>query len=220
MISTVFALEFESAGFRAMQSKRLCVSVWTLGVTGFRGATALKRLIEKSRPAVIVSAGFSGALQPGMDLGTIVIGNNSSCSWGGELCAKFPSFRAGHLVTVDVIKETALEKKALGESSGALACDMESKYLQEVCSSAGIPMLSVRSISDVCDQDLPVPGHVLLNPETGKSDPAVIFRYLFSHPGKVPQFAKLVNDAKFAQQSLAKALVEILPILLKYRRYC
>lgn len=219
MISTVFALEFESTAFRTMLTKRLCVSVWTLGLAGYRGAPVLRRLIEKSRPEIIVSAGFSGALQPDIGLGAIVIGDNfSDPQLLQETLSKSPTFRKGSITTVESVLETAIAKKALGESSGALACDMESSHLYAICVSAGIPMLSVRCISDVFDQDMPLPGNILIDPETGKSDPAAIFRHLFRHPGQAPQFAKLINEAKIAQKSLAKALVEILPILLKQRR--
>ena len=100
MIATVFALEFESAAFRTVQCRRLCVSIWTLGVTGQRSAAALQRMIEKNRPEIIVSAGFSGALQPDLDVGTIVIGENfSDPKIVGDLRI-FPDFRTGLIVTV------------------------------------------------------------------------------------------------------------------------
>jgi hypothetical protein len=76
-------------------------------------------------------------------------------------------------------------------------------------------MLSVRTISDTCDQNLPLPGEVLINPETGKPDPAAVFQYIFKHPAKAAQFAKLVSGARAAQQSLARALGTILPAILK-----
>ena len=215
MIATVFALEFESAAFRAAQCRRLCVSIWTLGVTGQRSAAALQRMIERNRPEIIVSAGFSGALQPGLEVGTIVIGENFSDSNFVRALRKIPGFQTGPLVTVPEILETSEAKKNLAEMSGALAGDLESAHLYEVCCAAGIPMLAVRTISDIRDQDLPLPGSVLVDPETGRSDPAAIFRHLFRHPAKTAPFAKLVRDARSAQQSLANALGLILPLILK-----
>ena len=215
MIATVFAMEFESAGFRAAQCRRLLVSIWTLGITGQRAAAALERMIEGSRPEVIVSAGFSGALQSCLGLGTIVIGENFS---DPQIVSSLPAsgdFRTGPIVTVPDILETSHDKMSLGESSGALAVDLESAHLYRVCCEAGIPMLSVRTISDTCDQNLPLPGEVLINPETGKPDPAAVFQYIFQHPSKAAQFAKLVSGARAAQQSLARALGTILPAILK-----
>lgn len=215
MIAVVFALEFESAGFQAMQSRQLCVETWNLGVTGARSADALRRLIAINRPEIIVSAGFSGALIPDLQLGTIVIGQNYT---DPEIlrCLKATSkYQVGPIVTAARILETSAEKRELGEKSGALAGDLESEHLYAVCIESGIRMLSIRTISDALQHDMPVPADILINPETGKADPSAIFRYLFTHPAKAPHFAKLVSGARTAQQSLATALGEILPGLLR-----
>ena len=218
MIATVFAMEFESAGFRAAQCRRLCVSIWTLGVTGRRSAAALKRMIESSRPEIVVSAGFSGALQPGLGVGTIVIGENFSDPQIVRALRIFPDYQIGPILTVPDILESSEAKASAGAGSGALAGDLESAHLHQVCCEANIPMLSVRTISDTLEQDLPLPGSVLINPESGRSDPAVIFQYLFRNPAKAAGFANLVNGARSAQQSLASALEKILPVILKLDR--
>ena len=218
MIATVFAMEFESAGFRAAQCRRLCVSIWTLGVTGQRSAAALKRMIESSRPEIVVSAGFSGALQPGLEVGTIVIGENFSDPQIVRALRIFPDYQIGPILTVPDILESSEAKASAGAGSGALAGDLESAHLHQVCCEANIPMLSVRTISDTLEQDLPLPGSVLINPESGRSDPAVIFQYLFRNPAKAAAFAKLVSSARSAQQSLASALEKILPVILKLDR--
>jgi adenosylhomocysteine nucleosidase len=217
MIATVFALEFEGASFRAAQGRRLCVSIWTLGVTGARSAAALKRMISQARPELIVSAGFSGALQPGLALGDILIGENFSDPKIVRTLRAATDYQIGQIITAPDILETVAAKKNLGEKSGALAGDLESAHLFHVCGEAGIPMLSVRTISDVLDQDMPVPGSVLINPETGRSEPSAIFRYLFRHPAKAAQFAQLVSGARTAQQSLASALGIIIPTILMRR---
>jgi len=215
MIATVFAMEFESAGFRAAQCRRLCVSIWTLGVTGQRSAAALKRMVESNRPEVVVSAGFSGALQLGIGVGTIVIGENFSDPQIVRALRIFPDYQIGPIITVPDILESSEAKARMGAMSGALAGDLESAHLHQVCCEANIPMLSVRTISDTVEQDLPLPGSVLINPETGRSDPAVIFQYLLRNPAKAAPFAKLVGCARSAQQSLASALEVILPVILK-----
>lgn len=215
MIAVVFALEFESAGFRAMQSRQLCVETWNLGVTGVRSADALRRMIAINQPEIIVSAGFSGSLSPELQMGAIVIGQNYTDPDLLRLLSVFPQYRTGPIVTAPHILETAAAKNELAAASGALAGDLESEHLYKVCLETGIKMVSVRTISDTLQQDLPVPGDILINPESGKTDPSAIFRYLFTHPAKAAHFARLVTGAKVAQQSLARALAEILPALLK-----
>lgn len=214
MISVVFALEFESAGFRARFQPRLCVSVWTLGVMGHRAGPALEKWLERQRPGILVSAGFSGALQPDLPVGTIVLGNNVS---DPDLLRAVSSenFLVGPLATASAILESPAQKALLGQQTGALAADLESSHLFAACQARSISMLSLRCISDAVDQPLAVPGNLLLNPETGRSDPQAIFRHLFRHPAQAPDFARLVRDAKSAQTSLASALQSLLPILLR-----
>jgi len=215
MIAIVFALEFESAGFRAVLQNRMCVSVWTLGVMGKRTAPALEKLIQKNRPSIVISAGFSGALQPDIPAGSVLLGENFT---DPDLARQIPvpaGIRIGRFVTSDGILESTAQKRALGLESGALAVDLESEHLHDVCSRTGVPMISIRCISDDMEQELPLPGHILMDPETGRPDPGTIFRYLFRHPAKAAEFARLVRSARMAQRALADALNEILPALLK-----
>jgi hypothetical protein len=215
MISVVFALEFESAGFRARLQQRLCVSVWTLGVMGARSAPVLQNLLERQRPKIVVSAGFSGALREGLPVGTIVLGENFT---DPRLIKNLPvpeEVRVGPVITSDQILETPIAKADLGARTGALAADLESAHLHQVCQSAGVPMVSIRCISDTVDQVITIPGDVLMDPDTGRADPRAIFRYLFRHPAKAPDFARLVRDAKTAQSSLASTLNSLLPALLR-----
>ena len=72
MIAIAFALEFESACFRARHDPRLRVGVWLLGAMGAAAATSLKRKLDDSVPALLISAGFAGGLQPGLSVGDLV----------------------------------------------------------------------------------------------------------------------------------------------------
>ena len=216
MISTVFALEFESAAWRADRYRRLRVGVWTLGVAGRGSADILRGLIAQHRPELVISAGFSGALQTDLDQGAIVIGENySEPRLVRAVQTSHPEFHIGPVLTAAGIIETSSEKWHLGMTTGALAGDLETEHLHQVCRDADIPMLSVRSISDTMSQSLPVPGSVLINPESGKSDPQAIMLHLFRNPTKIAPFIKLVRDAKSTQLALANALDSILPALLK-----
>ena len=214
MISVVFALEFEGAKLRATMHPRMCVSVWTLGVMGERSGSALEKLIAGRRPSIIVSAGFSGALRAEVPAGTIVVGENFT-DFDAVRGISFPEeFRFGRIATCDEILLGRTSKLAFAEETGALAADMESAHLHAVCKHAGIPMLSLRAIADTLDQNIPVPGNVLMDPETGRANPQGIFKYLFAHPKAAPEFARLVRNARAAQHALARGINAILPILL------
>ena len=214
MIAIVFALEYEGAALR--EPNRMCTSIWNLGVTGKHCINSLERRLKHAKPSLIVSAGFSGGLQPGLSVGSLIIGANFSSSHLVKSLAGMPGFTFGNLLTSDDVVDSSSEKRILGQSSGAISVDCESLHIRGLCGSCGIDVLSVRCISDTVDQDLPVPGSILVNKTTGRPDPFLLFRYLFSHPSKIPGFRELVRNSRTAQKSLADGLSTLIPKLLKH----
>jgi adenosylhomocysteine nucleosidase len=215
MIAIAFALEYESASFRARHDPRLRVGVWLLGEMGVGAAASLAKKLDDSAPALLISAGFAGGLQPGLKVGTLVLGENHSDPHIVSKLSLDQGWHVGGVSTAEAILERAKDKRFLGMRTGCLAGDLETAHLANVCFERGIPMLSVRCISDAMEDELPVPANTLLNPKTGRPDPIALFRYLISHPSSVAGFNKLLKNSKTAQDRLAKGLEEILPQLLR-----
>ncbi len=215
MIAIAFALEFESACFRARHDPRLRVGVWLLGEMGLGAAKNLERKLGEAQPALLISAGFSGGLQPGLKAGDLILGENHS---DANIVAKLnldERWHVGSVITAEGILERAEDKKLLGMRTGCLAGDLETAHLALVCAARQLPMLSIRCISDDVEDDLPVPASVLLNPRTGRPDPLALFRYLIGHPSSVVGFNKLLKNSRLAQDQLAKGLEEILGQLIR-----
>lgn len=215
MIAIAFALEFESACFRARHDPRLRVGVWLLGAMGAGAATSLRRKLDISVPGLLISAGFAGGLQPGLKAGDLVLGENHS---DPDIVSKLSldkRWHVGGVSTAQAILERAEDKRCLGLETGCLAGDLETAQLAEVCAERGLSMLSVRCISDALEDDLPVPADVLLNPQTGRPNPFMLFRYLVSHPSCVAGFSNLLKNSRTAQVQLAEGLEEILPQLVR-----
>jgi adenosylhomocysteine nucleosidase len=215
MIAIAFALEFESACFRARHDPRLRVGVWVLGAMGARAATSLKRKLNDSVPALLISAGFAGGLQPGLKAGDLVLGENHSDRNIVANLSLDKRWHVGGVTTAEAILERAEDKRCLGLETGSLAGDLETAQLAEICAERRLSMLSVRCISDAVEDDLPVPADVLLNPQTGRPNPLMLFRYLISHPSCVTAFNKLLKNSRMAQVQLANGLEEILPQLVR-----
>ncbi len=215
MIAIAFALEFESAFFRARHDSRLRVAVWLLGTMGAGAAASLEKKLAQSRPALVVSAGFAGALQPDLKAGDLIIGKNYSDLQIVTQLTLGEEWRMGDILTADAIIERAEDKLRLGVETGCLAGDLETSHLARICSDQNLPMLSVRCISDTAADDMPVPSHTLLNPATGRPEPFQLFRHLIANPTSVPGFNKLLKNAKLAQTRLAQGLDELLPQLLR-----
>jgi adenosylhomocysteine nucleosidase len=215
MIAIAFALEFESACFRARHDPRLRVGVWLLGEMGLGAAKNLEKRLGDTKPDLLISAGFSGGLQPGLKAGDLILGENHS---DVNIVSKLDlneRWRVGAVATAERILERAEEKRVLGVRTGCLAGDLETAHLALVCAAVGLPMLSVRCISDRVEDDLPVPANVLINPRTGRPDPLALFRYLIRHPSSAAGFNQLLKNSRLAQDQLARGLEEILGQLIR-----
>lgn len=215
MIAVAFALEFEGAYFRAKYDARLRLSIWHFGAMGVSAAEVAARKLAASRPDLLISAGFAGALQDGLAVGDLVIGRNYSDPAILERLNLSARWRVGELVTVPAILEHEADKRRVGQETGALIADMETQMLADLCRPLGIPLLSVRCISDAVADDMPVPASVLLNPKTGRPEPLLLFRHLISNPTCVTGFNRLLKNSKAAQAGIASGLEEILPQLLR-----
>jgi len=215
MIAVAFALEFESAFFRAKHNPRLRLAIWLLGAMGSGAAMVLERKLAEIQPELVISAGFAGGLQPDVRVGDLILGKNSSDPGIVERLVLSKRWHAGDILTCERILETVADKRRLGVESGCLAADLETGHMAEVCRKRGIPMLSVRCISDAVEDAMPVPAETLLNPASGRPEPLKLFKHLVSNPGSVPGFNRLLKNAKTAQSQLASGLDEILPQLLR-----
>jgi adenosylhomocysteine nucleosidase len=215
MIAIAFALEFESACFRARHDPRLRVGVWLLGAIGAAAATSLKRKLDDSLPALLISAGFAGGLQTGLQVGDLILGENYSDPRIVSRLSLGDEWHVGCVSTEQAILERAEDKSRVGRETGCLAGDLETAELAKICAERGLPMLSVRCISDALEDDLPVPASVLLNPQTGRPDPPALFRHLISHPSSISGFNKLLKNSRTAQVQLAKGLEKLLPQIVR-----
>lgn len=214
MIAIAFALEFESVHFRARHDSRLRVASWVLGAMGVEAARILDKRLAGTTPSLVISAGFAGGLQPELKVGGLVLGGNYSDPHLVNKLTLSPAWRVGPVRTEAAIIEKAVDKKRLGQETGALAGDLETAHIAEVCTARGVPMLSVRCISDGLYDDMPVPADILLNPKTYRPEPLLLFRHLMTNPKSMVPFNRLLKNAKTAQAKLAEGLEEILPQLL------
>ena len=132
------------------------------------GRDRLKGMLAAAETPVrwVLSAGYAGALRPGMAVGDLVLAENRSdpalAASARTLLADEP-LHIGALTTETAVAGTVAAKAALAATTGALAVDMETGWIAGVCAWAGVPILSLRVVSDAADQPLPVPGHILFD---------------------------------------------------------
>jgi adenosylhomocysteine nucleosidase len=183
------------------------------GVGAAAAAKAVSDVIGFHEPAWVISAGFAGALAPGLRRGHIVMPREIVCtgrpplSVGFQLdAAQTPGLHVGRLVTVDRIIRTRAEKETLGQQHQALACDMESYAIAEVCRQKQVRFLSVRIITDALEEELPREVERLLAQKTLAGKLGAAARAVMQRPGSAIDLMKLQDQALTASDRLAKFL--------------
>ena len=130
---------------------------WILVANGpgpkLAGAAVNDRLREQGfekqrRVEGIVSTGFCGALDPGLDVGDIVV--------SGDGVASPRSFVRGEILSLDRVAVTAAEKRDLRERTGAIAIEMESAAVAAKAREWGVPFRCIKAVSDTAAEDMPL----------------------------------------------------------------
>jgi hopanoid-associated phosphorylase len=130
-------------------------------------AIAARNLIDAGASA-LMSFGLAGGLDPLLRAGTIVLPSevisrdgarvSTSRAWREQLCAAIARQRpvaAGALLTSPQPISAVAEKAAAFRETGAVAVDMESMGLAEVCAAHNLPFIAVRVIVDTAEDVLP-----------------------------------------------------------------
>jgi len=122
-----------------------------------------------------------------------------------------PSLHVGRLLSVDRILREPEEKRALAQQHGAIACDMESFAVAEVCRQAGVRLMSVRVVSDTVDDRLPPEIEKLLAETTLVGKLGTAAGAIFNRFSAIGDMWQLYEDALKCSQRLAKFLRSMLP---------
>lgn len=180
-----------------------------------RAARATEVLLDGHHPEWVLSVGFSGALQPHLQVGDLIIADSIVDPQGQGLKldmrmqtnAKERMF-VGKFVQTDQIVRTAAEKKRLGESTGAIAVDMESLAVGRVCSRRGVKFMSVRVISDDAHKDLP-PEVIDVFQSTGFRRAGAVLRSIWSRPSSLSDMWDLREQSLEAANRLGLFLKNV-----------
>jgi adenosylhomocysteine nucleosidase len=176
------------------------------------------------RPKLLLSAGFSGALQEAFRVGDVLLatevvdeaGNRWPATWPGELPGGEwrPPLHRGRLLSVSRLVGSPDEKRALGQRHEAAAVDMETAALARSCSRFGVPFGCVRAVSDEVQTALSPRLIRLLS--GGRVSPVRLFTSLAASPRLALECWRLARDTRQAAAQLATALGELLTLTLPW----
>lgn len=185
--------------------------------TGFaRARRATQALIEAHTPDWVLSCGFVGALQDHLRIGDIVMADSVADTHGQSLSINLsmgntasPGLHVGRLLTADGIVRTVEEKRSLAETYQAIAVDMESLAVAQVCRDFKVRFLAVRAVSDDLSADLP-PEVLSVLGGSGATRWGAALGAVWKRPGSVKEMWKLRETAGKAAESLAVFLDGVL----------
>ena len=208
-VLVTFALPDESRAFVAA-SDRGPVVTWHTGVGDSPDARRrLGDLLDADEPRLVISAGYAGALRPDLRVGDLVLAENVSdpglLAAARGLLADEPC-HVGALLTQPNAAETAAAKSALHAATGALAVDMETAWIAGACARAGVPLLSLRVVSDAAGQSFPVPNAVLFDAVRQRPRYIALPVWLLLHPWRIRAFVGFVRGLGPARTRLGQAL--------------
>lgn len=180
---------------------------------GFASARrATQALLDAHSPRWVISAGFSGALHPSLHVSDIVVATSLVDMHGQELHVdlKMPAdpakgLHVGRLLTVDHMVRKVTEKEELGQQHGALAVDMESLAVAQVCRESKTRFLAVRVVSDDLAADLP-PEILTVVGSSGTVRLGAALASIWKRPGSVKEMWRLREQSTHAAERLAKFL--------------
>lgn len=184
------------------------------------GSAAAKRatadLIAVHRPAWVVSAGFAAALSADLRRGHVLMADEVVDAQGHRLqigvhvdpamLAAHRHLHVGRLLTAETLLPTPEQKTAAGQLHAALAYDMETMAVAEVCRDLKTRCLSIRVISDTRDDRLPPELQRMISQGSLASKLGAATGALFKRPASVKVWWQFQQQGLEASQRLAKFL--------------
>lgn len=198
--------------FRGGRYDGIRVAVAQCGLGFARARRATQALVDAHSPPWILSCGFSGGLVPNVHVGDIVMADSIVDEHGHALSIDLhlpnklqPGLHAGRMLTADALVRHVDEKKALAAKHSAIAVDMESLAVAQVCRERNTRFLAVRVITDDLSADLP-PEVLSLVGSSGTMRIGAALGAVWKRPGSIKEMWKLRESARHASATLADFL--------------
>ncbi len=230
IIAITFALPAESSDFVRLLAKPArsaragvetihgqihgrSVAVFHTGVGEKSCRARIGNFLHQQEFKYLLSTGFAGALNPELRVGDLLLAENFTSPellGSPHLDLRSGELSVGKLATVPEVIDSKSERDRWAAESGAAAVDMETEFIAAACAARGIPMLSLRVISDTPAEPFPAPPAVLFDLEKQKTNFVRLARYLATHPGALLGLNAFRQRIAHARRSLTSALDQLL----------
>ncbi|MCW8129221.1 MAG: hypothetical protein KIS92_02445 [Planctomycetota bacterium] len=243
-IGIVVALREEDAAVRAAidalpEAQRVRVKLARGGMGWKAAEAAATQLAAVPGVRLLCSSGFSGALQDGLEAGSLVLAErvvalppttasfasnkiekpvpvheNALAEAARALMAAGLAYRGGQLATAREPVLKSQDKRMLGLGLQAVAVDMECAAVAYAARNRSLGTFALRAISDTVNDDLPPEVATFLD-ENGQVKMGNVAKFAMKGPSNVGTLMKLKSNAEKASAALAAGWKAVLPALLE-----
>ncbi len=229
MIAITFALSAESSGLvgllrekkRASSSngkivygkiENKSVAILHTGVGRKSCQLKIDNFLRTEQPRRLISSGFAGAAREDFQVGDLIVAENfsdrESLSAAQRILAN-GNLRTAKLFTSTTIVDSIDARNEIACTNGADAVDMETEVIAQACSVRGVPMLSLRVISDSLREPFPLPPSILFDIERQRTNAAKLSLYLINHPGALFDLLRFARQITQARRILTDAIITL-----------
>jgi adenosylhomocysteine nucleosidase len=191
--------EYDGCSFKFFEKEGKAV------VSGGVGAEAARRATEAAinlyHPALVISAGFAGALDPALEVGHTLVARQVIDA--ADASRTDAGAGEGVLVTFDSVADVE-QKARFATAFGAHAIDMEAAAVARSAQAHGVKFLACKVISDSSDSALPPITRFI-----GKDGRFQFFRFVLHtavRPWRWAALRRLARDSAKAAQCLGVVL--------------
>ncbi|MGA7275507.1 MAG: hypothetical protein WBX14_11740, partial [Candidatus Udaeobacter sp.] len=168
----------------------------------------LGKFLENQRFDFLIGTGFAGALNDKLQVGDLLLAKNfSTVDLNDRRYFPGSPVHTGDLLTAPTLIDSSDERTEIARMSGAAAVDMETEFIARACAAHGIPLLSLRVITDTPREPFPAPARVLFDIAKQKNDLPKLATFFLTHPNRVPGLIQFAWRIAHARKTLADALV-------------
>jgi adenosylhomocysteine nucleosidase len=203
-----FALKEEKTAFQKIAERNPAVSVLVTGIGQKNAEKSVRDFLAGKTPTRVLTCGFAGALVPALAIGAVVFETDDArlreaLTAAGARPVKFHC--------ADRIATTSREKRELRQSTNADVVEMESGVISKICREHHLPCATVRVISDVVDEDLPLDFNLLSKPDRSM-DYGKLAWAVAKSPGRIGALLRLQKQTRFAAEQLAAVLAKVISL--------
>jgi len=203
----------ERNGIRTIKGKidNRSIEVLHTGVGESLCRQRIGTLLEYQQFDFLISAGFAGSLNNELQVNDLLIAKNFSTVDLKDVRFSLSnmSITAVNMLTVPAVIDSSEERERIARDSEAAAVDMETEFIARACAVHGIPLLSLRVITDTPTQAFPAPPNILFDIGRQRTRVLRFAMFFLKRPNRASSLIQFARRIARARTALANALIDL-----------